>query len=505
MAGTGLLVDDERAQRLPRAFLTLRRSLALAAIVVATLAGGYLALVSFRQDRQLSVGTIRLSVSPGHKGALDIYVPLVDWGARFEAIRLPARLRVDLRTVDRDVVKRVAAGGRLDVQTVRKDARDAIATYLRNVILLVFLCGGSLGILVAFAVRGGATPRLRYTAGTAVATALLGAVALATLLPPRGAIDTPQYYAFGPDIPKALEAVETAQRSTKALDQELDAQLVGLARLVTAPANRPALENRPRLTIASDLHNNVFDLPILERTAARGPVFFVGDLTDRGSPLENALVRRVVRVGKPFVFVAGNHDSDTLARQLARDGAIVLTRAGRLSNNGETTSGHPVVTIAGLRVAGYDDPFERQAGQNFADRYNRAPDRSEVERFATWMRGVRDQADIVMVHNPALLTDALKELDADPPAKPLTILVGHTHHAELTRRPGATVINAGTVGAGGTGNLLEKNKIGIARLSYDTQPSFQALAVDMVTIDPRNGSATARRERLDEAPPIPGA
>ena len=467
--------------------------------MVATLAGGYLALVSFRQDRQLSVGEIRLSVSPGHKGALDIYVPLVDWGARFEAIRLPARLRVDLRTVDRDVVKRVAAGGRLDVQTVRKDARDAIATYLRNLILLVFLCGDSLGVLVAFAVRGGATPKLRYTVGTALATATLIAVALVTLLPPRGAIDEPQYYAFGPDIPKALEAVETAQRSTKALDQELDAQLVGLARLVTAPANRPALEDRPRLTIASDLHNNIFDLPILEHTAARGPVFFVGDLTDRGSPVEAALVWRVVRVGKPFVFVPGNHDSDTLARQLSQDGAIVLTRTGRLSRNGETTDGDAITTVAGLRVAGYDDPFERRAGDNFADRYNRTPDPSEVERFATWMRGVRNDADIVMVHNPALISTALTELDAEPPARPLTILVGHTHEAQLTRTAGATVINAGTVGAGGTGNLLEREKIGIARLSYEEKP-FQPLAVDMVTIDPRSGSATARRERLDEAP-----
>ena len=381
--------------------------------MVATLAGSYLALVSFRQDRVLSVGEIRLSVSPGHKGALDIYVPLVDWGARFEAIRLPARLRVDLKTIDRDVVKRVATGGQFDVQSVRKDARDAIATYLRNLILLVFLCGGSLGVLVAFAVRGGATPKLRYTTGTAVVTALLTAIALVVLLPPRGPIDTPQYYAFGPDIPRALEAVETAQRSTRALDQELDAQLVGLARLVTAPANRPALENRPRLTLASDLHNNVLALPILERTAARGPVFFAGDLTDRGSPIEAALTRRVVRTGKPFVFVPGNHDSDTLARQLARDGAVVLTRSGRLSANGET-SGRPVVTVAGLRVAGYDDPFERQADEDFADRYTRNPDPSEVTRFATWMRGVRDDVDIVMVHNPALLTDALTELDAEP-------------------------------------------------------------------------------------------
>ena len=217
------------------------------------------------------------------------------------------------------------------MKQVRGEARDAIAGYLRNLILTVLLCSGSLGVLVAFAVRGGATPKLRYTTGTAIVTAILIAIALITLLPPRGAIDTPQYYAFGPDIPQALEAVETAQRSTEALDQELDAQLVGLARLVTAPANRPALENRPRLTVASDLHNNVLALPILERTAARGPVFFVGDLTDRGSPLEAALTRRVVRTGKPFVFVPGNHDSDTLARQLARDGAIVLTRTGRLS------------------------------------------------------------------------------------------------------------------------------------------------------------------------------
>src|SRR4051812_1328850 len=326
MAATRLLVDDERAERLPRQFPALRRALALAAIVVATLAGGYLALVSFRQDRELSVGTIRLSVSPGHRGALDVYVPLVDWGARFEAIRLPARLRVDLRTIDRNVVKRVAAGGRLDVQDARTDARDAIATYLRNLILTVLLCGGSLGVLVAFAVRGGATPKLRYTIATACGTAALMAIALIVLLPPRGQIDKPQYYAFGPDIPRALSAVEAAQRGSKALDQELNSQLVGLARLVTAPGNRPALEDRPRFTLASDLHNNIVAIPILERTAAKGPVFFPGDLTDRGSPIEASLTRRVIRTGDPFLFSPGNHDSDQLSRSLAREGAIVLTR-----------------------------------------------------------------------------------------------------------------------------------------------------------------------------------
>jgi Icc-related predicted phosphoesterase len=397
------------------------------------------------------------------------------------------------------VVRKVADGHQLDVDQVRSEARDAIASYLLNMIVIVLLCGGSLGVLTAFAVRGGATPKLRYTIGSALGTAVLMAIALIVFLPPRGQIDKPQYYAFGPDIPRALEAVEAAQRSTKALDQELNAQLVGLARLVVAPGNRPPLEDRPRFTLASDLHNNIVSIPILERTAADGPLFFPGDLTDRGSPVEASIVQRVIHTGKPFVFSPGNHDSDQLSNRLARRGAIVLTRTGRLNGRGETT-GRPIVDIKGIRVAGYDDPYERHAGEGFADLF-RKPDASEIARFANWLRPIRDDVDIVMVHNPALLPDAVKELDAEQRARPLLFLVGHTHHSSLTRSPGATVVNAGTVGAGGTGNLAEHSKVGIARLTYDVKPRFEPLAVDLIEIDPGSGNATARRERLDE--PLP--
>ncbi len=423
-------------------------------------------------------------------------MPLVDWGARFEAIPLPARLRIDLRTVDRNTVKKVAAGHKIDVDRVRKDARDQIATYLRNLILVVLLCAASLGTLTAFAVRGGATPALKYTVGTALGTAVIIAAALVLFLPPRGKIDKPEYYAFGPDIPRALSAVEAAQRGSQALDQELNSQLVGLARLVTAPANRPTLDDRPRFTLASDLHNNIFAIPILERTAAKGPVFFPGDLTDRGSPIEASLTKRVINVGSPFVFSPGNHDSDQLANGLAREGAIVLTRTGRLDGKGDT-SGRPIINVKGIRVAGYDDPYERHAGEGFADLF-RIPGPDEIERFATWLRPIRDDVDIVMVHNPALLPEAVRELDAEHRAQPLLFLVGHTHHSSLTRTPGATVINSGTVGAGGTGSLLKHLDVGIARVTFERTPRFHPLAVDQIEIDPRSGNATARRERLDE-------
>ena len=108
-----------------------------------------------------------------------------------------------------------------------------------------------------------------------------------------------------------------------------------------------------------------------------------------------------------------------------------------------------------------------------------------------------------MVHEPQLIEHALDELEIEPPEHPLTILVGHTHRAAVTRLQNVTVLNGGSVGAGGTGNLKENEKIGIARLSYETSPRYQPLAADLVQIDPESGSATARRQRLDTPVPEP--
>ena len=493
------LLEPRGGERRRKLALTARHALVVAAVVLASLAGAYAALDTYDEERQLSVGDIELSADAGPHGALDLYVPLVDWGIRFDdAIRLPIRLNVDLRTVDRGVVTRVAQGGDFDLQQVRAEARDAIAAYLRKLIGLALLGSLALGVLVAFAVRHRAGPRLRYTlAATGVSTVAIG-VALVVLLPPRGGFDDPQYYAFGPDIPRALEAVEAAQRSTEALDEELDAQLVGLARLVTNPAQLTPLTDRPRITIASDLHNNFLAANILESATGDGPLFFAGDLTDRGSPLEARLVSRVASIGHPLVFVSGNHDSDSLKRDLARRGAIVLTQYGQLKRDG--SYGDVIVDVDGLKVAGYSDPFERRAADNYADRFQPAPTPAQQDAFTAWLTGLIGDVDVVMVHEPALIEPALAVLNDDPPDRPLVFVTGHTHIASLETQSGVTVINGGSVGAGGTGNLTEPTDYGLARLIYTTKPEFQPLAADLVTIDPADGSSSARRERLESEP-----
>jgi len=474
----------------------MRKAVVVAIVVVATLAGAIGGLASVRVEQRLDVGTIRLSLDPGHRGALDLYVPLVDWGVRFHVVRLPARIRVDVRSIDRDAVLRLAEAGRLTAAGVRKQATDALASYLRLAILVAAGAGLALGLLVALAARGHHGPRLRTSLAAVTLTALAAAAALTVLLPPRSNVDIPRYYANGPEVPTALQALESLGASARTLDEEIDQQLVGIARLVNAPAGRPPLHRHPRLTVASDLHNNVIALPALENAARGGPLLFAGDLTDRGTPLEQKLVLRVVNAGRPLVFISGNHDSDVLERKLARGGATVLTRSGRLRGDG-TTDGQVIQRVGGLRIAGYDDPLKRLARENYRDN-GAVPTPEEQQEFAAWLSALRDRIDVVMVHAPALAQLASEQLRANPPARPLVVVQGHTHTSALVRAERLTVLNAGSVGGGGTGNLSEATgQIGLARMTYDVSSTFAALAVDLIQIDPGNGEAQARRFRLD--------
>jgi len=463
--------------------------------VIAALGGGLLALATYSAERELSVGRIELSVQPFHAGALDIYVPLVDWGARFSAVRLPARLKIDVRTVDRHAAERVANGQLPDVRAVRHEARNAVASYLRVLLAVVFVCALAAGLIVALAVRGHGAPRLRWLFAAAGGTAVAGCLALALLLPPRGLIADPEYYANGPDIPVALRTIERAQGTAREISEELNQQLVGLAQLVSASARLRTPGDLHAAVVASDLHNNLLALPALDRAVGSRPLLFVGDLTSGGSPFEFNLVRRIVRIGHPFVFVSGNHDSDALARRLAAAGGIVLTQHGRLRPNGKY--GPVVARVRGLRVAGYADPFERLVSEHLRGTNNPAPDEAEREQFRDWLRPLIGHVDVVMVHEPQLAQDAADELRRIPPSTPLVLLTGHTHVASFHTGPNFTEINGGTVGGGGTGNFEKNQPYGLALLTYTRDGAFDPVAADLVQIDAHGGSARAERFRIE--------
>jgi predicted phosphodiesterase len=473
----------------------LQVALAVLAVAVAAAFGGLLALWSFSAEHRLSAGTVSLSVSPFHHGALDLYVPLVDWGVRFPGVHLPARLKIEVQAIDRTAATRIARGAAA-IDPLRAEARDAIASYLKLLAALAGVAALVLGGLVAAALRPLNAIRTRWLLVTALVVAVGWVAAVAFLLAPRGSLANPDYYAHGTDIPIALQAIESAARTPGQVSSSFEEQITGLARLVVAPGQRPDLSGRPRLTIASDMHNNVLLVPTLRRTAAGGPVLLPGDLTDRGTPLETSVLRSVVGSGRPFVFTAGNHDSDTLSQALAQDGAIVLTEHGRLLPDGR--HGAQVVRVDGLRVAGYTSPNERLAVDGYRDRGAEVTP-AEQRAFAVWLLGLRDRVDVVMVHEPALVAPLLPQLRARTDTSPLLIVVGHTHHPAVDSANGVTEVNGGTIGAGGTGGLLKHQNASLGIVTYQQSP-FIPLATDLVTLDPSTGETTARRVRLGEGP-----
>jgi hypothetical protein len=121
---------------------------------------------------------------------------------------------------------------------------------------------------------------------------------------------------------------------------------------------------------------------------------------------------------------------------------------------------------------------------------------SQKADFWNWLQPLVGRLDVVMVHAPALAETALAELQSNPPASPLVMLVGHTHEQDLRDLGDVVVLNGGTVGGGGAGNFDEDQPFGLAVLTYDRTP-FEPLAADMVTIDPGDSSASAKRRLLD--------
>jgi hypothetical protein len=158
--------------------------------------------------------------------------------------------------------------------------------------------------------------------------------------------------------------------------------------------------------------------------------------------------------------------------------------------------GDVVVKVDGVRVAGYSDPFERRRRNGYRDRGSEATD-AQKRAFADWLRPLLPRVDVVLTHQPGLTDLAVEELRRDPPSRPLAILTGHTHVPSLSTSRNLVLLNGGTVGGGGTGNLEKKQPFGLAVLVRQRSRRFTPLLADVVEIDAVSGAARAERTSLD--------
>ena len=336
------------------------------------------ARVASGRTGELSVGTIRLSRLPRPQGRARHLRAARRLGRALRgdpAARAPARRPPDGRPRRRQDAS--PTGGQLDVQSVRKDARDAIATYLRNLVLLVFLCGGSLGVLVAFAVRGGATPKLRYTTGRGRSPPRCSPPSPSSSSSRRAARSTRR--STTPSAPTSrARSRRSRPRSARTRAPRPGARRA--ARRPRPPRHRarptgPRSRTARGCTLASDLHNNVARAPDPRAHRRRRP-----GLLRRRPDRPRQPDRGRARHGASSAPASRSCSSratttpTTLARQLARDGAIVLTRTGRLSANGRDDRSPDRQRRRACASPATTTRSSASAGEDFADRYDRTPD-----------------------------------------------------------------------------------------------------------------------------------
>jgi hypothetical protein len=173
----------------------------------------------------------------------------------------------------------------------------------------------------------------------------------------------------------------------------------------------------------------------------------------------------------------------------------VLRNDGTLDRNGRVVPG-PVVTVAGMTVAGFSDPLEAPAATFGVHPLELQGDgfKSAGERLVEWFDALRPRPQIVLVHQHGLAHALLDHVAAQQDQRPVVILTGHDHLQHMERVGKSLLVDGGTLGAGGI-FAVGQASAGFIDLRLDS--AFTPISSDMVQIEPVSGDGSARRVVFD--------
>lgn len=481
---------------------------ALACVIAGFALGTRVAPTSYTQT---DLGRVAFRVAPSLTGAATAVIPVADWGFRADAFDAPFELRSELRSLERTALTS-AAGGDLAVLAA---AEEQLESGARSAVLGAFAWGAG-GALVALVIATLIWRRLRprwalLALGGAVTVLGAGAsLALADATFDAAAFEQPTYFAKGEELRRILEVAED-ERVRSAYGSEFASVLRSVSAVLAGP-QEPGTPTRT-VYLGSDLHANALVVAPLAEAVGNAPFILAGDFGQRGGAAEARLLApRVAALGNGVIATSGNHDTSGLMDALAARGVTTLGDAGAAAPE--------VASVAGLQVAGFPDPFEWTGDGDPESRpitFDDLPEpetaaADEVERLVAGFRGLRPAPDVAVVHQSGLAEALAERLHDDGYGRALVIATGHDHRQRIERYGPITIVNGGSIGAGG---VFEAGRapIGFAELHFAAgAPVLRS--VDLIAIEPFSGQAQASRvvigslcpaeERCSYEPPAPG-
>lgn len=374
---------------------------------------------------------LQVGVAPSWQGQTRlIFAPLGEVRARTHAT--PIALKVTLQSIGFDEMRRLVTQPP-PRRELERDFERVAQRSLRD--LAARQIGlGTLGALLVPLLLRLRRPRYWLLAGTS-GGGFVALVLVATLhsFQPQ-AFQSPTYTGSLQQAPWMIALVSDAVSNSEALGNKLRhvaSNLQVLYGRINAVPDLAGDEDMIKILHVSDIHNNPAAVRFVRDLAQKigiEAVIDTGDLTDFGTPLETQLSRGLGQLGVPYLFVAGNHDSQATVRAIAANA------------NARILDGANLVTIAGLRILGAPDP---SASRPTAGNVNTADDalRAASDALRARYQALNPPPDLVCVHNPRQAEPLL--------GTARVLLCGHLHRASVEVTQNTIVCNAGTTGAAG--------------------------------------------------------
>ena len=375
---------------------------------------------------------------------------------------------------------------------VLKDLQDEVAADARSILwkltwrsVLAGLIGGA---LVAGVVFRGWRPALGGLAAAAVILTATGAAARVTFDPE--AVSEPRYTGLLASAPTVIGDVNTVLDRFGQYRAQLGDLVSNAVTLYRAGQRLPDFEpgdGAVRLLHVSDIHNNPQAYDLIQTMVddfAVDAVLDTGDISDWGTGAESQLIEPMGKLGVPYVFVRGNHDS--AATQTAVE---ALPNGVVLDGNAET--------VAGVRIWGIGDPrfTPDKRGPTGVD-----VERAAIEDFApVARRRLRDDSprgiDVVMVHDA-------RAAAAMPGVVPL-VLAGHSHEPRQGAIGDSLLLVEGSTGGAGLRALRgEFPEPLTCTLLYADPRTDRLVAYDRITVSGLGGAgARIERHLVEREPP----
>ena len=399
----------------------------LCALVAVT--GAVVGVLLFgRVDAPLGPFDARFSVSPTGGGVgLDI-PPLGSLDV--DAYDGPLGLDVQLQRADETRIRALVEDPRrLDslVDRVTDDLGEAVTDLVVRSSLAAV--GGAVLLTLVVYRRRWREPVV--AAGTVVAV-LAGAGGIGAVTWRPDALAQPTYTGLLANAPGLIGDAQDIVARFDAYRASLEDLVGNVSTLYAALSALPApggSADTVALLHVSDLHLNPagFDLvgQVVDQFAVDA-VLDTGDITDWGSEPENQAIASIGRLGVPYVFIRGNHDSAVTADLVAaQPNATVLDDTA--------------TTVAGVTVVGARDPrFTPDPANDVGEQTLEAGG----EQLAEVAEAQPTPPAIAMVHDP----EQAPPLDGVVPL----VLAGHTHERDVsTLDEGTRLMVQGSTGGAG--------------------------------------------------------